>query len=254
MGRKLSFKDKNRIARAVPQPVLLLFVDGPGLLVACRAVMLTLLAGMFVGTAQAEMPSGNVKRDGRIDFNIPSQPLADALYAYTAVTGVEALASGPLLVNRRSSGVHGMLTADEALHALLSGTGLTAGFVDTGSFTLTQTPPVASEALSDIPRYAFYSAMMQNAVKQALCRQPDTHPGYYTTAVQIWIDPSGGVMRAALVRSTGDAVRDKMLFDVFRTLSIGAPPPAGLPQPATLLILPRTQTSDCAFAGGARAP
>jgi hypothetical protein len=201
----------------------------------------------------------NVKGSKQLTFDIPAQPLADALYAYTAATGVEALASGTLLVSRRSSEVRGTLAADEALHKLLAGTGLTARFVDSGSFTLapTQSPlPAASlaDGPSDIPPFAAYSAMVQSAAKRALCRRADTRPGYYRTAIQIWIAPSGMVTRAVLVGTTGDPARDKTLSDLFGTLSIGVPPPPGLPQPATLLILPRTQASDCTSAARAGAP
>jgi hypothetical protein len=215
-------------------------------------VMLTLVWGPrpVVAAPQSEVLGRSVKQDEPLNFNIPSQPLADALYAYTAVTGVEALAAGALLANQRSTEVRGTLTADEALQTLLAGTGLTPRFVDSGSFTLTprQTPPTAPaavEAPSDVPRYAYYSAMVQSAVKRALCRQADTRPGDYRTAIQLWIAPSGVVARSVLVGTTGDVARDKALSDLFAMLPIGAPPPAGLPQPATLLILPRARTSDC---------
>jgi hypothetical protein len=224
-------------------------------------VMFTLVGGLAsaVAASPSEASSHGVKRDERLNFNIPSQPLTDALYAYTSATGVEALASGELLANLRSAEIQGTFTADEALQVLLAGTGLVARFVDSGSFTLApiQTTPIgapAIEAPSDVPRYARYSTRVQDAVKRALCRQSETRPGYYRTAVQLWIAPSGAVARSILVGTTGDVDRDRALSDLFRTLSIGALPPADLPQPATLLILPRSQVADCASAGGAGGP
>src|SRR5262249_22485536 len=227
-----------------------------------RVILLALIgAPLFAGCsgARAETLSRSVERSARITLNIPSQPLADAIYAYIAATGIEALAAGAILSDRRSSEVHGTLTADEALQALLTGTGLTARFVDSGSFTLTPVQALAVavptvDAPSDVPRYAYYSVMVQNAVKRALCQQSDTRPGYYRTAVQIWIAPSGAVARSVLVGTTGGVARGKALSGPFRTLSIGAPPPSDLPQPATLLILPRAHASDCASVDRASGP
>jgi hypothetical protein len=218
-------------------------------------VMLTLIGESrpTVAAPQSEASGQGAKRDVRLNFNIPSQSLTDALYAFTSATGIEALAAGELLANRRSGEIQGTFTADEALQVLLAGTGLAARFVDSGSFTLVsiQTPPAgaaATEAPSDIPRYAQYSTLVQDAVKRALCQYVETRPGYYRTAIRLWIAPSGAVARSILVGTTGDVSRDKALSDLFRTLSIGAPPPAGLPQPATLLILPRSQAADCSGA------
>lgn len=190
---------------------------------------------------------------GRIVFDIPAQPLDEALLAYSIATRIDVVAHASLLAGRRSTAVTGSKTAAEALQVLLTGTGLAARSVDRGSFTLAVQPPAATpDAPSDVPRYPNYSALLQNVVKRALCRQPDTHPGAYRSAIQLWIAPSGAVERAVIVGTTGDAARDRGLAEAFRGLSIGVPPPAGLPQPATLLILPRTQASDCAAAPEAR--
>src|ERR1700730_16145950 len=76
-------------------------------------VMLTLVGGPrpIVAAPQSEASSHGVKRDERLNFNIPSQPLTDALYAYTSISGVEALAPGELLANLRSAQIRGTFTA-----------------------------------------------------------------------------------------------------------------------------------------------
>jgi hypothetical protein len=222
---------------------------------------IALLAVVMLGTGT--LPRAGIAAadplDQKIEFNIPSQPLTDALYAFTSVTGLEALAAGELLSDRRSAEIRGSFTAGEALQALLAGSGLVARFVDSGSFTLAPVREAvasapASETPSDIPRYAQYSTLVQKAVKRALCRQTETRPGDYRTAVQLWIAPSGAVSRAALVHTTGDIARDQALSTLLGTLSIGAPPPGDLPQPATLLILPRSRMTDCAAMDRAGTP
>jgi Outer membrane cobalamin receptor protein len=64
------------------------------------------------------------------EFNIPAQPLADALRAYSEATGRDVIAASQLLEGRRSSAVHGRLSPDEALARLLARTGLVADRVD----------------------------------------------------------------------------------------------------------------------------
>src|SRR5262249_24532837 len=135
-----------RSRRRVLLPTQMQMIGALGRNATFRIILLALIgAPLFAGCsgARAETLSRSVERSARITLNIPSQPLADAIYAYIAATGIEALAAGAILSDRRSSEVHGTLTADEALQALLTGTGLTARFVDSGSFALTPVQALA---------------------------------------------------------------------------------------------------------------
>jgi hypothetical protein len=191
---------------------------------------------------------------GAIVFDIPSQSLGDALYAYSALTGVEILTDDALLSRRRSAGIKGSFTVETALQHLLAHSGLTARYVGVGAgaFTLTQIPAPPAGVSSDDDssledRYDAYSMMLQSAVVQALCRYDETRPGYYRVAVRLWISPSGLIERAAFLGSTGDGHRDAALLRLFDHMDVGDPPPDGLPQPATLLVMPLSprETGDC---------
>ena len=65
--------------------------------------------------------------------------------------------------------------------------------------------------------------------------------------MQLWIGASGAVLRSAFLGSSGSRDRDDDLSTMLNGLAIGEGPPAGLPQPVTLVILPRppAATRDC---------
>src|SRR5262249_32018416 len=113
------------------------------------------------------------------------------------------------------------------------------------AFTLIPAPAVP---VRDDSRDASYFRAIQNVVKSTLCSRAQTLPGDYRIVVQLWINVSGVVLKSALVGSTENPDRDRMLSEMLNGLSIGVTPPSGLPQPVTLIILPRTPkvTQDCA--------
>lgn len=69
-------------------------------------------------------------------FDIPPQPLARALAAHSAVTGVEILYTQEEPLTASSRGVQGALTAHAALDELLRGTGLEGKWLSGGRVTL----------------------------------------------------------------------------------------------------------------------
>ncbi len=190
-----------------------------------------------------------------ISFDIAAQPLASALAAYTEATGLAVLVTSRLTAGRRAAAVRGRLAPQEALRQLLAGTGLQARFASASAFTLVETAraadgaraPAAASDPAALPRYA---GILQNTVTRALCAWTGAQFGRYRASVQLWIGRNGVVRQARLVSGTGDARRDEALAGVLSGLVMDAPPPAGLPQPVTLVLSPRPDPqADCRQAG-----
>jgi len=146
-----------------------------------------------------------------------------------------------------SPGARGEFTPEDALRRLLAGTGLRERYTSDKAFTLmpsvdanrdvtgaASVPAVEERADSVV---ASYGAALQTAVEAALCRTPLTRPGEYRLALQVWVDGSGEVHRLRLLGSTGRAERDQAVESVLGGLRVDPPPP-GLAQPLTLLLLP----------------
>lgn len=84
-------------------------------------------------------------------FDIPAQPLDDALAAYGIASGVQVLYGASLTQGLRSTAVNAQLTAEQALQRLLAGTGLTLRFTDARSVTLLPAAPQAGATLEVAP-------------------------------------------------------------------------------------------------------
>ncbi|TWT03883.1 TonB C-terminal domain-containing protein [Reyranella sp. CPCC 100927] len=220
--------------------------------------VLLLTSGLFGGIASAAPPAeeGMLRdappRDG-IVFDIAAQPLASALEAYSAMTGLDVFYDGALAVAIRSSHVKGQFAAPAALHLLLRGTELTARSTGAGSFTI---EPTASASARRAPAagsssYEAYFALVQANVARTLCSSPQTRPGRYQVVIKLWIAPTGVIRRTELSESTGGPSRDQAFLNVLRNLQIGASPPPRMPQPITMAVLPRTglQPADCGVVG-----
>jgi hypothetical protein len=216
-----------------------------------RALIFTACFGTAVYAAEA--PGAGREGDlgqGRqqLQFNLPAQALRDALFAYTDVTGLGILVDDAVTSDRRSAPVSGSFTPEQALKALLAGTGFDFQYITAGAFTLVPAPVISNR---DDRRDERYFRAVQSVVVTTLCSRARTLPGAYRVVIQIWINISGVVLRSALLSSTGDPVRDRMLSEMLDGLPLGVAPPPGLPQPVTLIILPRAPdvTQDCGPAG-----
>jgi hypothetical protein len=186
-----------------------------------------------------------------IEFNIAAEPLDAALSEYGTATRIQLLFDAGLTEGRRANGVKGVFTAEAALRQLLAGTGIAARMI--GNDGLTLVPEAADRGSPTVRQFAAYSAMLQDALRNALCRDRETAPGSYRALAQVWIGRSGKTDRAELLTSSGDIRRDAMLAASLRGLAIGASPPSDLPQPVTLLVTSEaTGASYCPQSGRSR--
>ncbi|MEW6435622.1 MAG: TonB C-terminal domain-containing protein [Pseudomonadota bacterium] len=183
-------------------------------------------------------------------FDIPAQPLSLALRAYSAATDIQLFYESELVAGRTSSQLCGLFSPRIALQILLRGTGLKAVSFDPGTETLlaAQRRATSSVDLQRLQAQAIvfqpYFALIQSSLRSALCRAPETRVGGSEVRAQLWITKSGAVQRAELLSSTGSLGSDQAYIAALQALSVG-PPPAAMPQPITLLILPR-QSPDAA--------
>jgi hypothetical protein len=192
-------------------------------------------------------------------LNLPAQDLEHALQAYSRATGMAVLVDRELTRGRRSIGVRGRFTAQEALAMLLTGSGLMARYARSDAFTL-QTPEVSPPPAirGAAARHAArinnsYATALQQAIEASLCRSPLTRPGSFRALVQVWVNPLGVIEHSRLVSSTGDEQRDEALVRSLGTARVDRPAPSSLRQPVTLLLMPDTTgiRMECTAAKGA---
>lgn len=196
---------------------------------------------------QAEVPDAN----GLFSFDIPAQPLDDALNQYAGITGRPAVFRSALVAGRTASTVRGMHSPESALRMMLAGTGLEADRVVAGgvqAFVLRPAdagapmPPSSHTAPAAVAAGAGrsdYDARVQQAIWETLCVNPLTAPGDYRALLRFRVDESGKLGQAQLLTSTGQPRRDALLLQLMQRVRVGAPPPRDLAQPLTLLLLPR---------------
>jgi hypothetical protein len=172
-----------------------------------------------------------------IPFAIPAQPLAAALDAYSAASGMELFYDGELALGRRSGAVDGLMAPDAALRDLLAGSGLVARVTGPDSVTIVRASPTR---VADVVHQSYFAAI-QTRVSQALCGRAATRPGDADLLIRLWISSSGTVQRALLLDAPDDVARENAIAASLNGLSIGVRAPEGIPQPVTMAILARTQ-------------
>lgn len=177
----------------------------------------------------------------QIPFRIEAGTLGPALHAYGSITGL-AVMLDDRYTDRPVQPMVGRYTPRDAMQRLLAGTGLQARFIDDEAVVVYAPQGVATPpAMRAHPRaplsYEGYVARLQTQVTQALCRQPHTRPGRYRLALQMRLDDGGRVAGLRLLDSTGEQARDRAVTTALQSVAM-TPPPAAMPQPVLLLLLP----------------
>ena len=181
---------------------------------------------------------------GIYQFDIGPQPLSAAVKAFSDITGQSLLVDERLLLGKVSPGVRGEFAAEDALRRLLAGTGLHERYASDKAFTLessggngTQSMGESGSQSANDDAWEGYGAAVQASLERELCQLPNAKPGTYRLALQVWIDDEGRVDRIRLLGSTGIQTRDAAISGALEGVRL-EPPPAGLDQPMTLLLLP----------------
>jgi hypothetical protein len=191
--------------------------------------------------------SDQASRSPVFSFDIGAQSVASALELYSAVSGVQVVYDGALVLGRMSRPIRGVMSSDQALDHLLDGTGLGAVYGAPGLSTLVPKARQRSGMELSLDNYMPYLGIVQGAVEDAFCRQAAIAPGAYRARLRFRIGSGGRVVSPELLDFEGDAAREPAMLTALRDIAFDRAPPADMPQPVVMEIsrrLPR-ETGDC---------
>lgn len=218
------------------------------------AALLVILVGVTVASGNERTPPV-----GLMTFNIPAQPLIDALQAYSQQAGVQVMFETTSAAGFRSPSVNGEFTPQAALLMLLADTDLRVRYSRSNAVTLAPAsvpdpdeppihPPVSADitlgtlrvrGTTDAPdrNMGEYISLLQSDIQKALKKGGRTRRGEYRVAVKLWVTPSSRVIdRAELDGSTGDFDRDSSIAESLRGLVLSQQAPPNMPLPIRFMI------------------
>ena len=188
----------------------------------------------------AQRPSPAETGAGVLAFDIPAQPLDQALEAYATTSRQSVLYDSHLTEGRTSRPVQGDYTPLDALDAMLEGSGLKVRYTSAKALVLVRADSPAPAVQADARALQRYRGLLQARVAEAFCANPRLSAGDRRIALRLWIGTQGSIERADLLDTTGDADVDVAVVASLRGLPLGQPLPAGAAQPFTMLIMPRS--------------
>ena len=124
--------------------------------------------------AQASPAQANPTQP-RLRFNVPAQPLANALILFGRQSGLQVSTQGDMPAGLQSPGVSGDFTPNEALARLLSGTGLSYRYNDAQTVTLMPAPQGSGAAV--LPPISVEGARQIVPATATSHNLPDAYPG-----------------------------------------------------------------------------
>nr|WP_258012947.1 STN domain-containing protein [Stenotrophomonas maltophilia] len=192
-------------------------------------------------------------QDGVHAYDIPAQPLEQAVERFSVISGWSVMYPGDLAAGRNSHQLRASLAPLPALQMLLQDTGIEAEVIGEQRVVLRRGTPSAAEPgvgaeLLDAERRRRYGDLQQR-LRAAFCDDPEIAPGRYAATLRFRVDGEGQAQQPELLSGSGSARRDARLLQALQGLVL-APDAAALPQPVTLQIRPSGTDHDC----GRRAP
>ncbi|WP_414492756.1 TonB-dependent receptor [Stenotrophomonas maltophilia] len=192
-------------------------------------------------------------QDGVHAYDIPAQPLEQAVERFSVISGWSVMYPGDLAAGRNSHQLRASVAPLPALQMLLQDTGIEAEVIGEQRVVLRRGTPSAAEPgvgaeLLDAERRRRYGDLQQR-LRAAFCDDPEIAPGRYAATLRFRVDGEGQAQQPELLSGSGSARRDARLLQALQGLVL-APDAAALPQPVTLQIRPSGTDHDC----GRRAP
>lgn len=199
------------------------------------------------------LPYAAVAQDGVHAYDIPAQPLEQAVEHFSVISGWSVMYPGDLAAGRSSHALQGDLPPLLALQALLQNSGVEAEVIGEQRVVLRRGassagPATLDAGLPDAERRRRYGGLQQR-LRDAFCGDPDLAPGRYAATLRFSVGNDGQVYSPELLSGSGNARRDARLLQALQALTLAADA-AALPQPVTLQIRPSGTDHDC----GRRAP
>lgn len=110
----------------------------------------SLLAGQVHAQTLPPDPTQQAQAGRTASFNIPAQPLVQALTALGQQAGLQVAVSAPVVAGKTSTAVSGVMTAEQALQLLLSGTGVGYRFTSPTVVTVSGGPDAGGIQLDPV--------------------------------------------------------------------------------------------------------
>lgn len=198
-----------------------------------RNVAAASLLVVFMGVAQPRIATAEPEEF--VHFDIPSQPLASALRAYSKATGYDVFNDGALSRNQQATALTGLYAPMAGLRVLLRGTGYVPRVTDMAhTVTIVPAPSLAPHR-TIVERYQPYFALLQIRLDEAFCGEAPAAGEAVT--VRFWLDPFGSISKVELAEA-GSRESQRDVVARLQGLQTGKTPPAGLPAPLTMVIYP----------------
>lgn len=234
---------------------------------AAAVAVLAICPSLLIGGAAAQ-PAAQVYH-----FDIPAQPLVNALAQFATVSGIDIAYRQSLAAGRRSSSIRGEYSAPVALQMLLQGTGLAARFTDARAVIIYE--PGAADAVAprrgassspslrldmaevrapvmlgtrDRSGHRRYAMAVQSEIRELLRADGAYKGNAFRLEIRIAVDKDGVIREVKLQKPSGEPDWDRHVVATLTGRTLSSPPPEDLSDPLSFEVVSDT------LAGRARRP